>query len=463
MPVKPLLSLDEVATRDLWWEARQENQNYRGSWLINMLSKIGRVVVKPPSLMQRFGTLESVMAVDLNSYRQNVNVELLIDQGVRVFMLRVTCPGRWEYGNWQYFVDSTFTGYHKRIRDYAKAKGIAVWIVGYGVHNPWSNEESGYNGLDPQVTMLKEATRNHQCDIYCWDDEVAECWKNGGNTVMTPTNLVKSVSICMEQTFNEFERNIDGTHKMVMHYSANWYMKKYASSGYTVWLDNANKDVNSRHVLTWRAWVPTVFSTGFDLIRTFFDQWIVPTGIQENSYLRLGSNLAADFWQGSFTAMGPWCPKKTDGTYQFGIDASISYGPSATLAEFIYNSNLTQVTTDTTPPSAPGPVTAKYVAPSVTVTWSAASDNVAVEGYYLKRNGTVLSTLAVLSFTDSGVTPGQSYTYEVTAFDKAGNAGPAVSVSITIPIDQPPSPSGYVTREEFLRHTHNTGGPVVTG
>lgn len=459
MQQQPFVTLQDYETRDPWWEARQMNAAYGGSRAINFASQLWRVVARPKAKPQ-FGTLESVMAIDLNSYRPDVNVELLIDQGVRVFMLRVVCPGRWEYGNWQYFVDSTFTTYHKRIRDYAKAKGITVWICGYGVHNPWSNEQSGYNGPDPQVALLKEATRNHLCDFYSWDDEVAECYRNGGNVVMTSVNLVKSISSCMEQTWSEFERNPDGTHKMVLHYSANWYMKKYAQEAYTVWLDNSNTDVNTRHMMTWRAWVPVSISTAFDAIRAFFDKWIIPTGLQENAYLRLGSNLAADFWQGCFTTTGPWCPKKADGSYAYGIDSSISYGPSATLAKFAYNANLSYAQGDTEPPTAPGGITASYVKPAVIVTWTSATDNIEVVGYRVKRNGAVVGNFINMIYTDASVSAGQTYLYEVDAFDKAGNYGPAVSATVTIPNVPPPS-DDFITREEFDGHIHETGGPVI--
>lgn len=334
--------------RDLWKESRDKSATYVGSWWIRLVSWILKVLFPTkffPVQSMRFGTSQSVLCVDLNKYRPDVNVEMLIDQGIRCFMLRVIGPTRWVYGNWGYEVDATFVPYYERIRAYAKEKNIVVWIVGYGVHNPWSNEPSNYTGLDPQVRLLKEATRNHLCDMYCWDDEVAECWKDGKNTVMTGTNLVKSISICMEQTFYEMELWQIGLHKMPIHYSANWYMKKYAQAQYQVWLDSNNRDVNTRRFLTWRAWLPTTFTEVFQLITDLFAKVITPTGIQENNYLRMGSELAADLWQCTFTAKGPWCGPLS----QAGVDASISYGPSAGLTEFIYNANLPITQTEPDP------------------------------------------------------------------------------------------------------------------
>lgn len=334
---------------DLWYEARKKTAAPGFSlWglIISIISLFYRLF-RPKTMIRGFGALgTSVYCVDLNKYRDGVNVELLIDQGVRLFMLRVGGPTQWIYGAWKYEVDATFVPYYNRIRAYAKQKGITVWICGYGVYNPWSNEQNNYSGPDPQVKWLKEATRNQLCDLYCWDDEVGTCWMNGKETTITAPNLLKGLKACMEQTFLEMEmaNTAKGWHKMPIHYSANWYMKKFAQTEYTTWLDNNNRDVNSRHFLTWRAWLPTTFTETFATIGAMFDKVISPTGIQENAYLRMGSELAADLWQCTFTAKGPWGPAA-------GIDASISYGPSATIQQFAYNANLSLETT--TPPEPP--------------------------------------------------------------------------------------------------------------
>lgn len=347
--------IEDYKARDLWYESRQKSREYKGEWLVRLISFILRLLFpkRYKSLTATyFGTDQSVLCVDLNKYRPDVNVEMLIDQGIRVFMLRVGGPTQWIYANWKYEVDATFVPYYNRIREYAKLKNIKVWIIGYGVHNPWSNEEGNYIGKDPQVTWLKEATRNQICDLYCWDDEVGECWKDSRNTTITGVNLVKSVSRCIQQTWDEFERHSNGLQKPVLHYSAAWFINKYAKADYTNWLDNSNKSVDTRILMTWRAWLPTVFTETFSLITLLFDKAISPTGIQENSYLKTGSGLSADFWQLSFTAKGPWCGPKSAS----GIDASISYGPSNTLTKFIYNANLPVTEPEPEEPDDPGTI-----------------------------------------------------------------------------------------------------------
>jgi chitodextrinase len=94
-------------------------------------------------------------------------------------------------------------------------------------------------------------------------------------------------------------------------------------------------------------------------------------------------------------------------------------------------------------PSAPGSATATGTsAPAVDVTWGAASDNVAVTGYRVSRDGAAVATTdgAARAWTDSAVTPGATHTYAVAAIDGSGNVGPAATSVTTVP-GTPPEPT----------------------
>jgi len=84
------------------------------------------------------------------------------------------------------------------------------------------------------------------------------------------------------------------------------------------------------------------------------------------------------------------------------------------------------VPADTTAPSAPGALSSTGVTTTAaTLSWSAATDNRAVAGYRVLRNATVVGqTTTALSYTDTGLTAGTTYTYTVRAVDAAGNVGP---------------------------------------
>jgi hypothetical protein len=105
------------------------------------------------------------------------------------------------------------------------------------------------------------------------------------------------------------------------------------------------------------------------------------------------------------------------------------------------------VTNDTTAPSTPGGLTATAAGPGeIDLAWTASTDNKAVTGYDVYRDGsaTALAVLAAgaTSYADTTVAPTSTHSYTVDAFDAAGNhstlAGPASattpdgSVTITL-------------------------------
>jgi parallel beta-helix repeat protein len=77
---------------------------------------------------------------------------------------------------------------------------------------------------------------------------------------------------------------------------------------------------------------------------------------------------------------------------------------------------------DTQAPSAPTslrPVSGD--SSRVDIAWNAATDNVAVTGYTILRNGTSVGSTAGLSFSDTSVVSGTKYSYQIVARDAAGN------------------------------------------
>jgi len=82
---------------------------------------------------------------------------------------------------------------------------------------------------------------------------------------------------------------------------------------------------------------------------------------------------------------------------------------------------------DTTPPSAPANLAATTTATSVSLSWTASTDNVGVTGYNVYRGSTLAGTASGTTFTDSALTPATAYTYTVKAYDAAGNVSSASS------------------------------------
>jgi hypothetical protein len=95
---------------------------------------------------------------------------------------------------------------------------------------------------------------------------------------------------------------------------------------------------------------------------------------------------------------------------------------------------------DTTPPSVPTGLTATPVnGNQINLSWSPSTDNVAVTGYKIYRNGTLVTTVTGTSYFDGFLNPGTTYTYTVRAYDALPNVSASTAqVSATTPAGNPP-------------------------
>jgi chitodextrinase len=94
------------------------------------------------------------------------------------------------------------------------------------------------------------------------------------------------------------------------------------------------------------------------------------------------------------------------------------------------------------PPSVPGNLQAETIsATQINLSWSASTDDQAVAGYRIYRDGVEVGTSATTSYDDIGLAPVTSYSYEVSAFDTAGNEStPSEAVSATTLTENPDNP-----------------------
>jgi chitodextrinase len=87
---------------------------------------------------------------------------------------------------------------------------------------------------------------------------------------------------------------------------------------------------------------------------------------------------------------------------------------------------------DGSAPSVPTKVSAAVLSPtSARITWAASTDNVAVTGYRVTRDGVLVGSPTTTSFVDSAMPAGAKHTYRVLAYDAAGNAS-ATSAAPTV-------------------------------
>lgn len=80
------------------------------------------------------------------------------------------------------------------------------------------------------------------------------------------------------------------------------------------------------------------------------------------------------------------------------------------------------VPTDTSPPTIPINLSATAISSSqINLSWTASTDNTAVTGYKIYRNGAQINSSAVNSYPDAGLSASTIYIYTVSAYDAVGN------------------------------------------
>ena len=126
----------------------------------------------------------------------------------------------------------------------------------------------------------------------------------------------------------------------------------------------------------------------------------------------------------SYTVSGLTCGT----SYTLAVDAFDAAGNKSTKTSL---TTSTAACADTQAPTTPTGLTVTgSTTTSVSVSWSASFDNVAVAGYDVYNGSTVAGTTSTFtSYTVSGLTCGTSYTLAVDAYDAAGNKSTKTSLT----------------------------------
>jgi chitodextrinase len=133
-----------------------------------------------------------------------------------------------------------------------------------------------------------------------------------------------------------------------------------------------------------------------------------------------------------------------------GLQPATSYTYTVLALDAAGNASPTSnpasaTTRDTVPPTAPSGLAATVVSGTrIDLAWSASTDNVAVTGYRVYRNGVQVGVAATTSYSDTSVAPATSYSYTVTAVDAAGNESAASNAAVAGTPDTiaPSAPTG---------------------
>ncbi|BCJ76792.1 hypothetical protein CS0771_63360 [Catellatospora sp. IY07-71] len=130
-------------------------------------------------------------------------------------------------------------------------------------------------------------------------------------------------------------------------------------------------------------------------------------------------------------------------TYQYAVRAVDAAGNASGTSATV-SATTTGCSGDCTAPSAPTLSTTGKSDTTVSLSWTASTDNVAVTGYEVFRGSTLVGSPTGTSFTDTGLTASTAYSYTVKARDAAGNRS-AASNAVSVTTDAtPPAPTGLV-------------------
>jgi endo-1,4-beta-xylanase len=181
--------------------------------------------------------------------------------------------------------------------------------------------------------------------------------------------------------------------------------------------------------LSWTASTDNVGVTGYDILRA--------PGTTGGTFAVIGTSTTTTFSNTGLTAAT---------TFRYQVRARDAANNMSAVSNTV-TASTQPATGDTTPPSAPGTLSAAGTTQTSTnLTWGAATDNVGVTGYDILRapgasGGTfaVVATSTTTSATATGLTANTTYRFQVRARDAAGNIGP---VSNTVQITTLPSTGG---------------------
>ena len=207
---------------------------------------------------------------------------------------------------------------------------------------------------------------------------------------------------------------------------------------------------SSQISVTWSASTDDVGVTGYVVERC--------TGVGCTTFAPLGTPTSATL---SDIGLSPAT------TYSYRVratDAAGNLGPFSGVAS--------ATTPDTEPPTAPGtPVVTVVSATQISLTWPAASDDVAVTGYLIERcagAGCValvqIGTTPATGYDDTHLAPLTSYTYRVRATDAAHNLGAySTTATGTTPADTlPPTAPGTPVLNVISSGQINVTWPAAT-
>lgn len=123
-------------------------------------------------------------------------------------------------------------------------------------------------------------------------------------------------------------------------------------------------------------------------------------------------------------------------TYYFSATAYDTASNESTLSDeeisLILSAGGSVTLTSLIPPSVPGNLQATYVTQTrVDLSWDASTDDIGVNGYKIFRDNVQIAVQTKTTYSDTNLTAGAVYSYEVLCYDVSGNESARSALSVT--------------------------------
>ncbi|MGF7045892.1 glycosidase/chitodextrinase [Paenibacillus sp. DS2015] len=201
--------------------------------------------------------------------------------------------------------------------------------------------------------------------------------------------------------------------------SYNYSVKAYDEAGNRSGASNEVNVVTSSGSDTQAPSVPANLASTGKTETTVSLSWTASTdnvAVAGYEIYRNGAKVGTSTTTTSFTDTG----LTGETSYNYSVKAYDEAGNRSGVSNEV--SVVTSGGSDTQAPSVPvNVISTGKTETTASLSWTASTDNVAVAGYEIYRNGTSVGTSTTTSFTDTGLTGETSYNYSVKAYDAANN------------------------------------------
>lgn len=192
------------------------------------------------------------------------------------------------------------------------------------------------------------------------------------------------------------------------------------------------------------SWSASIDNVAVIYYRIYRNQVLINTvWAPDNQYVDLNVQADTTYTYGisAGDSSSNWSPIKsivitTPSATASSSSAASSAANSSTASSAVSSSSQSSSISDTTAPSVPANLSLNGAySDHVSISWSSSTDDVAVTNYKIYRDATLIATLtsAQLSYTDTGTSAQQQYTYSISAGDAAGNWSASKSLFVTTP------------------------------